>query len=101
MELRGLFLVVLLAIVVEALVEYTKAVIRLFTKKDYKTAITQLGAVVCSVLLCLSANADLFSMVGMVFSYRWVGAVLTGIFASRGANYVSDLATKLHTAVSR
>lgn len=95
MSMNGFGAVVLLAIVVEGLVEYVKSVIRMFTKRDYKREITQLAALVCSALLCLSAGADLFSLVGLSFGQPFVGQLLTGIFASRGANYVNDLADRL------
>ena len=40
-------------------------------------------------------ETDLFAALGLAFAARWVGVVLTGLFASRGANYVSDLLKKL------
>lgn len=40
MSMNGFGAVVLLAIVVEGLVEYAKSVIRMFTKRDYKRGIT-------------------------------------------------------------
>ena len=99
MDLSGLLLTVMVAIVVEALTEYAKAVICLFSRKEYKTAITQLAAMVCSVVLCILTEADLFAVVGTVFVYPWVGWVLTGIFASRGSNYLNDLISRLRNTV--
>ena len=95
MNRSGFWTVILLAIVVEGLVEYVKSVIRMFTKRDYKRGITQLAALACSIWLCLSAGADLFSMVGLSFGQPFVGRLLTGIFASRGANYVNDLVDRM------
>lgn len=34
-------------------------------------------------------------MVGLSFGQPFVGRLLTGIFASRGANYVNDLADRM------
>ena len=93
--MNGLILIVALAVTVEALVEYAKNVKRAFTKKTWKTAVTQLAAVGASVALCLSAGADLYAAVGVQFTPRVIGCVLTGVFASRGANYISDLAKRL------
>lgn len=67
-------------------------------KAAYKTAITQLAAMLCAIILCLLTGADLFSAVGLTFSLPWAGSVLTGIFASRGSNYVSDIAGSLRKA---
>lgn len=94
--MEGLTLIIALAIVTEALVEYGKSLGRAITNKDIKTAITQIVAVVVSVLLCFAAGADLFQVVGITFAWPWVGVVLTGILGSRGANYLSDFISKLH-----
>lgn len=95
--MEGLILIVALAVTVEALVEYAKNVVRGFTAKEWKTAVTQLAAAVVSVALCLSAGADLYAAVGVTFTPPVIGCVLTGIFASRGANYINDLTKRLTT----
>ena len=69
-------LVLMMAVTVEALVEYAKTFGKAILEKQWKTAATQAGAVALGVLLCF-------------------GVALTGVFASRGANYVSDLVKKL------
>ena len=94
--MNGLTLIIALAIVTEALVEYGKSLGRAITNKDHKTAITQVLAVVVSVLLCFATGADLFQVVGISFAWPWVGVALTGILGSRGANYLSDFISKLH-----
>lgn len=94
--MEGITLIIVLAIVTEALVEYGKSIGRAFAGNDSKTAFTQLAAIVASVLLCFAAGADLFKVVGINFTWPWVGVVLTGILGSRGANYLSDLVSKIH-----
>lgn len=47
------------------------------------------------VSLCFSAGADFYAALGVSFNAAWLGVALTGVFASRGANYVSDLVKKL------
>ena len=94
--MEGLTLILTLAIVTEALVEYGKSIGKAFAGKDIKAAVTQILAVVVSVLLCFAADADLFQVVGITFTWPWVGIVLTGILGSRGANYLSDFVAKLH-----
>ena len=55
----------------------------------------QAGAVALGVLLCFGVGADFYAALGVNFNVAWLGIALTGIFASRGANYVSDLVKKL------
>lgn len=88
-------LVLVLAVTVEALVEYGKTIAAAFAGGQSKAAVIQLCAVAVAVGLCILAGADLYAALGVPFSLPFVGAVLTGIFASRGANFVSDLIGKL------
>ena len=90
-----LALVLMLAVTAEALVEYGKSLVAAFTGKDYKAAVLQLCAAIVAVLLCVLSGADMYAALGVPFSVPAVGMVLTGIFASRGANYVSDLVKKM------
>ena len=83
------------AVVCEALIEYTKTIIKAFSEGDKKTAITQLCAIIIAIVLCFCANADVFAMCGFAFPTPYVGIILTGIFGSRGANYVSDILKKI------
>ena len=89
--------ILMLAVVVEALVEYGKS-IALAAKGSWKAAVLQLGAVVAGVGLCLTADADLFEVIELRFAVPWIGKVLTGILISRGANYLSDFVSKMLNA---
>ena len=84
-----------LAVTVEALVEYGKSVGGILTAADRKQALTRLAAAVAGVILCLAAGADLYAAAGLAFGWPWLGAALTGVLISRGANYVSDFMRKL------
>ena len=88
-------LVLMMAVTVEALVEYAKTFGKAIIEKQWKTAATQAGAVALGVLLCFGVGADFYAALGVNFNVAWIGIALTGIFASRGANYVSDLVKKL------
>lgn len=94
--MEGITLVIALAIVIEALVEYAKSIGKAFMDGEWKTAITQLCALAISVAICFLAQADMFAVIGIEFLWHPLGTVLTGIFASRGANFVSDLIGKLN-----
>ncbi len=93
--MTGIVLILVMAIVVEALIEYAKTIARAFMNGGWKTAITQLAAIALGVLLCFMTGGDLFVVVGITFVWKWLGVFLTGIIISRGANYVSDFAKRL------
>ena len=90
--MQGILLMLVLAVTVEGLVEYVKSVAE---HKEWKTIALQLGAAAVSILLCLASGADLYAALGVEFAAPFVGCALTGIFASRGANYASDIIGKL------
>lgn len=94
--MEGITLIIALAIVIEALVEYAKSIGKAFVDGERKTAVTQLCALAISMAICFLAQADLFAVVGIEFLWPPLGTLLTGIFASRGANFVSDLIGKLN-----
>lgn len=93
--MKGIILIIVMAIVVEALIEYAKTIGKAFAGGEHKTALTQLAAIALGVLLCLMTGGDLFAVLGIAFVWPWLGVVLTGIIISRGANYVSDFVKKL------
>lgn len=95
--MKGIALILVLAVIVEALIEYIKSIAKAFTKDAWRTAVTQLTSIVIAVFICLVANANLFAVLGVEFSIPWIGTVLTGVFASRGSNYVSDLIKRLQS----
>lgn len=93
--MTGIVLIFVLAIIVEALVEYGKNIGKAVQNGGWKTAVTQLTAMAAAVLLCFATGGDLFATVGVRFVWPWLGVFLTGIIISRGANYVSDFVKKL------
>ncbi len=93
--MKGIVLVVVMAVLVEAFIEYAKSFIKMVSDGEIKTAITQVIAVVAAVALCMAAGADLFAALGIAFAFPWIGIVLTGILISRGANYMSDFIKRL------
>lgn len=89
--MNSIILILVMAITVEGLVEYIKSVI----VEDKSTKIIQLSALVASVLLCVASDADIYNFLGVEFILPVIGTILTGIFVSRGTNYISDLITRL------
>ena len=92
--MEGIALVLALAVVGEALVEYGSSIFKAFHAGEWKCAVKQICAVVLSVLVCFAASANLFEVLGILFFAPWVGVALTGVLASRGANFVSDIISK-------
>lgn len=90
-----ILLAIVMAVTVEGLIEYAKTIGKALIGGMYKTMVTQIVAIILGVLLCLGVGADVYGALGVAFAVPWVGTVLTGIFASRGSNYISDLAKRL------
>ncbi len=93
--MTGIILVIALAIIVEAVVEYGKSIGKGLCEGKWKRAVTQLCAIALAVVLCFAAGVDVFAVVGLQFAWPWLGVVLTGIVISRGANYTSDFIKRL------
>ena len=93
--MEGIVLIITLAIIVEAFIEYGKSIGKAMLGGGWKTAVTQIIAIIGSVAICFASGADLFAAIGLVFVWPWIGVVLTGIIISRGANYVSDFIKRL------
>ena len=55
--MENIALIIMLAVTVEALVEYAKSIGQAFWDKQAKTAVTQLCAVAVSIGLCAAAGA--------------------------------------------
>lgn len=87
--------ILVLAVTVEALIEYGKLI---FNKTiNWK----QLVALLLGVALAVLAQVDLFAFIGVPFIVPMVGMVLTGIIFSRGANYAADFIKLVQGAVAK
>jgi len=83
------FTLFMLAITIEALIEYGKLIFR--KTINWK----QLTAIFVAVGLAILAQKDLYALLGLTFVVPYVGMILTGIFISRGSNYIADFIKKL------
>ena len=81
---------ILISILVEAIWENLKMV-----WQEKKLNVNMLGSLILSIIICLLAKVDIFTIVGIELALPFVGSLLTGIVVSRGANFVNDLFTKL------
>ena len=96
-----ILLALMMAVTVEGLIEYIKTLGKAVLEKAWKTAATQGCALALGIALCFAVGADLYAALGVTFALPWVGPLLTGIFASRGSNYLSDLISRLQSLGSK
>ena len=61
--MQTIVLILVLAITVEALIQYGKTILEMLEKKQYKTFATQLAAILISVFICFAAGVDLYALV--------------------------------------
>ena len=92
--MTAIFLFLTLAVTVEGLVEYGKTLL----KGDRNSKLLQIGALAVAVALCVLSGADVYAALGVTFSLPYVGCVLSGVFASGGANYENDILKKFQNA---
>ena len=95
MNMQLFILILVLGVTVEALVEYGSGI---FIKGQIQWK--QVGAIGVSVLLAFGLQADLYAALGVSFAIPYLGMVLTGIFASRGSNYLADLITLIQSKIT-
>lgn len=88
--------IMILAITLEALIEYGKLI---FVNRTINWK--QIVAIVVGVALAVLAQVDLFAIVGVTFIAPYVGMVLTGIIFSRGSNYVADFLKMVQGVASK
>lgn len=81
---------IVIAIFVEAIWENLKII---WSEKEVN--INMLGSLILAIIICVLARIDVFIIVGIELSLPIIGSILTGIVVSRGANFVSDLFSKL------
>lgn len=82
--------IIIVSILIEAIWENCKAV-----WQENKFSWDRIGALVVSVFICISVQADVFSLVGLNIVWPILPNVLTGILVSRGANFIHDIFEKI------
>jgi hypothetical protein len=100
--------ILILAAVVEALVEYLAApLVRAIVRwahiddplppeqvRELAAGIVRYVAALVGVILCILYNADLLALAGLTAKVPVVGAVVTGLLIGRGANFINDFADR-------
>lgn len=82
--------IVVIALLAETIWENLKMV-----WQEGKISIDRIGALVVSIIVSLSTQLDIFSILNFGISVPFVGSFLTGILISRGANVIHDLLKKI------
>lgn len=88
--MESILAILVVAILVEAIWENLKMV-----WQDGKLNINMIGSLVISILVAVLTKINVFSVLSININV-YVGAVLTGIIISRGANVVHDIWTKIN-----
>lgn len=89
--MEAVAIIVVLALLVEAVVETGKQAIAGGIK--WPAIVAMAGG----IGVCLAAQVGILSILGVTFP-AWLDAVITGILVSRGSNFISDLFGKLKTS---
>ena len=82
--MEAIFSIIILAILVEAVVETVKMAIEGGIKWQ------NIAAMVLGIAVCVLANKGILTLVDVEFP-MWADAILSGILVSRGSNFISDL----------
>lgn len=88
--MESILSILIIAILVEAVWENLKMV-----WQDGKLNINMIGSLVISILVAILTKINVFIVLKIDINV-YVGAVLTGIIISRGANVVHDIWTKIN-----
>lgn len=83
--MQGLELLLVIAVLIEGIVEWIKD----FTLSKVKAQ--KVAALIVSMLVALTTGADVLAALGIPSEVPYLGCVLTGFLISRGANYAHDL----------
>lgn len=86
-----LLAIVVVAIIIESAVETFNTLFKSNGKLSYK----KVGAILLSIVVCVCAELDLFSLLGITMAVPYVGEIVTGLVVSRGSSVVNTLIEKL------
>lgn len=93
--MKTLALALVIAVVVEALVSYGETIYDYFEEGDTKKAIKQIIAIVVAVIFAFQAKVTLIGFFSGATLAPVFDMIVSGIFMSRGANYLFDLANMI------
>lgn len=90
---EGMPQLVVTALLIESIIDSVKPIY----DKTKGWQIDRVLTLLLGMLVCVLVKVDIFELVGIPMVVPYVGAILTGIVASRGANFAHDLIKGLQT----
>lgn len=93
--MKTIALALMVAVIVEAIVEYGNTIYEMVIDREYQKAVKQGSAIIVAVLFAFMCHVTLLSWLmsdafGIVVNPVF-DMIVSGIFMSRGANYLSNL----------
>lgn len=85
-----LITLIVLAMVAESIWETLKMV-----WQDGKASVDKIGALVVALVVTLGTNINIMPLLGLSMKWNILGAILTAILISRGANFMHELLNKI------
>lgn len=89
MEMKW-FAIIIIAIVIEGVVEYLKISFPSFAESRWVIVTT----ILLGVGVAIAYDADMLAVAGLSAKIPYVGNILTGIIMARGSNYLYDIIGK-------
>ena len=91
--MKTIALALMVAVIVEAIVEYGNTIYEMVAEQEYQKAVKQGSAIAVAVLFAFQCHVTLLAWLmtdfriapGVIFD-----TIISGIFMSRGANYLSN-----------
>lgn len=88
--MENLLIIIVVTIIAESVWEILK-----MTWQQGKISLDRIGALVTSLILCISVNLDILSLIKINSSIPFLGIILTGILISRGSNFIHDILVRI------
>lgn len=99
--MKAVILLFVIAVIVEALIEYLEPVFDLIEDERIKKAAKQCTAIILAEIFAFQLQAGLIAVLvtplGVAVNATF-DMIITGIFCSRGANYLSDVIRLIYNA---
>ena len=92
--MTGITLIICIAVLLEALVSYAKALLKMFEEGERKAAIIQSITIVAGIGFAFLFALNIFEPLQIAVSAT-AGKIITGILISRGSNFVNEIYQKL------
>lgn len=98
--MNDLILVIITAIVVQAVVQQIKNLVKFHKGKWFKNIINLkvLASMIASFLVCLAYNVDLLALLGFTSAIPYVGAIITAIVVSGGSTLIHEIISQIREA---